>query len=436
MKRLLLLLTIGAAACGPGAPLETAPATLGGLALHHEFGGERARQAVARLHQGGDAGVDSAWIAHYGADEPSAILYVGIAADPSTADQLIRAMEEGITTRRTPFEYSRRTTVGDRVIHQLQGQGQQHFVFAMGRKAVWLSADPAVARRALAEALGLAADHPALNAMMEAATGATGNVVVAGLGPLARHLVDAEIMDINVWNVTKVYNERVRALERVRLTVGRGEWLALMGPSGSGKTTLLNLIACLDRPTSGRLLVAGTDVTTLATGAAARFRREHVGLVFQQFHLVPYLTAVENVMLAQYFHSMAERTDALAALERVGLEERAGHLPSQLSGGEKQRVCIARALINEPDLLLVDEPTGNLDATNEENVMRLLRELHTAGHTLVMVTHDPAIAGNADRLVRLDHGRVAAVPGRPDGSRSTSTSKVLRSLYQSEAQTP
>lgn len=141
-------------------------------------------------------------------------------------------------------------------------------------------------------------------------------------------------------------------------------------------------------------------------------------------------------MLAQYFHSMAERTEALAALERVGLEERAGHLPSQLSGGEKQRVCIARALINEPDLLLVDEPTGNLDATNEENVMKLLRELHTAGHTLVMVTHDPAIAGNADRLVRLDHGRVAAVPGHPDGSRSTNTSKVLRSLYQSEAHTP
>lgn len=240
---------------------------------------------------------------------------------------------------------------------------------------------------------------------------------------------------VEVWNVTKVYNERVRALDGVRITVGRGEWLVLMGPSGSGKTTLLNLIACLDRPTSGRLLVAGTDVTTLATGAAARFRREHVGLVFQQFHLIPYLTAVENVMLAQYFHSMADRAEALEALERVGLGERAGHLPSQLSGGEKQRVCIARALINEPDLLLVDEPTGNLDATNEENVMSLLRELHNAGHTLVMVTHDPAIAGNADRLVRLDHGRVAAVPGRPDGSRSTNTSEVLRSLYQSEAHT-
>ncbi len=241
---------------------------------------------------------------------------------------------------------------------------------------------------------------------------------------------------VNVWNVTKVYNERVRALDRVRLTVGRGEWLALMGPSGSGKTTLLNLIACLDRPTSGRLLVAGTDVTKLATASAAGFRREHVGLVFQQFHLVPYLTAVENVMLAQYFHSMADRAEALAALERVGLGERAGHLPSQLSGGEKQRVCIARALINEPDLLLVDEPTGNLDATNEENVMRLLRELRAAGHTLVMVTHDPAIAGNADRLVRLDHGRLATAPGYPDGSRPTNTSKDLRSLYQTEAHTP
>lgn len=207
-------------------------------------------------------------------------------------------------------------------------------------------------------------------------------------------------------SVTKVYNERVRALSRVDLTVRRGEWLALMGPSGSGKTTLLNLIACLDRPSDGRLFVTGTDVTTLTTADAAHFRRDHIGLVFQQFHLVPYLTAVENVMLAQYFHSMADRAEALTALKRVGLGHRAGHRPSQLSGGEKQRVCIARALINEPDLLLVDEPTGNLDAANEAIVMDLLRDLHDAGHTLVMVTHDPAIARNADRLVRLDHGQL------------------------------
>ena len=206
--------------------------------------------------------------------------------------------------------------------------------------------------------------------------------------------------------LTKIYNGRLVALDGVDLSVLRGEWLAVMGPSGSGKTTLLNLIACLDRPSAGRLVISGTEVSALGQAESTQFRRDRIGLVFQQFHLVPYLTAVENVMLAQYFHSMADEEEARAALERVGLADRLHHLPSQLSGGEKQRVCIARALINQPDVILADEPTGSLDKANEEAVMALLCELHAAGHTLIVVSHDPLIAGMAERAIYLDHGRL------------------------------
>jgi putative ABC transport system ATP-binding protein len=181
-----------------------------------------------------------------------------------------------------------------------------------------------------------------------------------------------------------------------------------MGPSGSGKTTLVNLIGCLDQPTAGTVRVAGTDTRQLSRRALTRFRAEHVGLVFQQFHLVPYLTALENVMLAQYFHSLADAAEARRALEAVGLDARADHLPSQLSGGEQQRVCIARALINDPAIVLADEPTGNLDEENEAAVLALLRHAHAAGRTIVMVTHDPATAALAQRCVHLRHGRVVA----------------------------
>jgi len=203
----------------------------------------------------------------------------------------------------------------------------------------------------------------------------------------------------------KTYGSTVCALDSVDLVVRRGEWVAVMGPSGSGKTTLLNLVGCLDTPTSGRLLVSGMDVTSMGQVGLTRFRRDHVGLIFQQFHLIPYLTAVENIMLAQYFHSMADEVEALRALQRVGLGERTRHLPSQLSGGEQQRVCIARALINQPALLLADEPTGNLDEANEELVLSLFKELHTEGHTIIVVTHDPDVGRMADRVVRLSHGR-------------------------------
>jgi len=205
--------------------------------------------------------------------------------------------------------------------------------------------------------------------------------------------------------LSRFYGE-VRALEGVDLEVTCGEWVSVMGPSGSGKTTLLNILGGLDRPTSGELYVDGTDVTALPRKELARFRRETVGLVFQQFHLVPYLTALENVMLAQYFHSMADEAEARAALEAVGLGERLHHLPAQLSGGEQQRVCIARALINQPRLILADEPTGNLDAANEEIVLDIFRQLHVQGHTLVVVTHDSRVGRLADRLITLEHGHV------------------------------
>ena len=205
--------------------------------------------------------------------------------------------------------------------------------------------------------------------------------------------------------ISKSYNGKVAALNGVSFQVSRGEWVAIMGPSGSGKTTLLNLLGCLDRPSSGTLVVDGTDVAGLSRTELTRFRRETVGFVFQQFYLVPYLTALENVMLAQYFHSIADQEEARKALERVGLGDRLQHLPSQLSGGEQQRVCIARALINEPKIVLADEPTGNLDKANEDVVMSLFQERHREGYTIVMVTHDPDIGAEADRVIRLDHGR-------------------------------
>jgi len=222
-------------------------------------------------------------------------------------------------------------------------------------------------------------------------------------------------VSIELHKVSKLYPARaegnggmIRALDEVTLSVKPGEWLAVMGPSGSGKSTLVNLIGCLDRPSSGEIRLEGEDVAALPAAQLTRFRAEKIGFIFQQFHLIPYLSAVENVMLAQYFHSMTDRKEALEALQRVGLGDRAHHLPAQLSGGEQQRVCIARALINGPKIILADEPTGNLDAQNEEIVLRLLRELHAQGRTIIMVTHDPVMARLAERRIDLHHGRIAA----------------------------
>ena len=198
----------------------------------------------------------------------------------------------------------------------------------------------------------------------------------------------------------------ITALDDVNITVARGEFVAIMGSSGSGKTTLMNILTCLDTPSEGQVLLNGTDAAALDEEARRTFRARTIGLVFQQFHLLPYLTACENVMLAQYYHSVTDKAAALAALERVGLDHRSSHLPKQLSGGEQQRVCIARALINEPEILFADEPTGNLDAENERIVLNIFAELHAQGRTIVMVTHNPDLGQQTDRIIQLQHGKI------------------------------
>jgi putative ABC transport system ATP-binding protein len=199
----------------------------------------------------------------------------------------------------------------------------------------------------------------------------------------------------------------LRALDGVSFTVAPGEWVALMGPSGSGKTTLINILGGLDTLTSGRVIVDDVDLSKRTESQLVRYRSEKVGFVFQQFHLIPYLSALENVMLAQYFHSITDEQQAEDALRRVGLGDRLTHLPAQLSGGEQQRVAIARALINQPKLILADEPTGNLDEANEALVIDIFRALHNAGHTILMVTHDPDIARQAGRRIELAHGHLS-----------------------------
>ena len=190
-------------------------------------------------------------------------------------------------------------------------------------------------------------------------------------------------------NVSMVYNGKVRALDGINFSVEKGEWVAIMGPSGSGKTTLMNIIGCMDKATGGEVILDGIDLSDVDSQKLTEIRREKIGMVFQQFHLVPYLTAVENIMVAQYYHGLPDLNDAMTELKRVGLEDRANHLPSQLSGGEQQRVCIARALINYPVLILADEPTGNLDEANQNTV-----------------THSPDVGKEAQRCIVLEHGRI------------------------------
>ena len=216
-------------------------------------------------------------------------------------------------------------------------------------------------------------------------------------------------MDIlTLSGISKIYGD-LKALDTINLNVEEGEWLSIMGPSGSGKTTLMNIIGCMDKPSLGKIELAGQDISKLSSKELTIVRRDTIGLVFQQFHLVNYLTALENVMMAQYYHSMPDEEEAMEALASVGLKERAKHLPNQLSGGEQQRVCIARALINHPKLLLADEPTGNLDEKNELLVMEIFAKLHSAGSTIIVVTHDPEVADQAERMVVLEHGKIARI---------------------------
>jgi len=207
------------------------------------------------------------------------------------------------------------------------------------------------------------------------------------------------------------YDERTRAIDRIDMEVMEGEWVTVMGASGSGKTTLMNILGCLDRPTSGVVTLRNTDVTKLDNKDLTRFRRESFGFIFQQFHLVPYLTALENVMLSQYFVNGRGQGEEKAreVLEKVGLGHRLDHTPSHLSGGEQQRVAVARALVNEPEIIMADEPTGNLDQANGKIILDLLKDLNNEGHTIVLITHEPSIGHLGDRIVHMVDGRVGRI---------------------------
>jgi putative ABC transport system ATP-binding protein len=213
---------------------------------------------------------------------------------------------------------------------------------------------------------------------------------------------------ISIKNVSKIYNEKTKALDNLILSIKKGSWTSIMGPSGSGKTTLLNIIGCLDSPTHGSVSINGIEITGLNQKKLTRFRRENIGLIFQQYHLIPYLTALENVMLAQYYHSIVDENDALEVLKRVGLSHRLNHIPAHLSGGEQQRVCIARALINDPEILLADEPTGNLDQKNGEIVLKLINALHQEGHTIILITHNNEIGKLGQQKIVLVDGKLSS----------------------------
>lgn len=217
-------------------------------------------------------------------------------------------------------------------------------------------------------------------------------------------------------HVSKIYGE-LHALDDLTLSVPRGQWLSIVGSSGSGKTTLMNIIACLDTPSRGSVVLQSVDVSGLRERELADVRKNVIGLVFQKFYLVQHLTALENVMTAQYYHSVVDESQALDALRQVGLEDRAHHLPSQLSGGEQQRVCIARALINCPEILLADEPTGNLDEANEHIVLDLFKRLHEQGTTIIVVTHDSTVASQAQREIMLNHGKLVGEQWNDEAAR-------------------
>ena len=219
---------------------------------------------------------------------------------------------------------------------------------------------------------------------------------------------------IQIRNLTREYPmgvETVHALRGVSLDIRRNEYVAIMGPSGSGKSTLMNLIGCLDTPTGGEYWLNGQEVSRMRDDALARVRNREIGFVFQTFNLLPRASALQNVELPLVYGGTGareRRRRAAAALERVGLADRMDHRPNELSGGQRQRVAIARALVNRPAILLADEPTGNLDSTTSEEIMRVFGNLHAEGQTVIMVTHEPDIAGHAARVVVLRDGRVAS----------------------------
>jgi putative ABC transport system ATP-binding protein len=217
---------------------------------------------------------------------------------------------------------------------------------------------------------------------------------------------------IELRSLEKIYRvgtELVHALRGVDLTIYENEYVAIMGPSGSGKSTLMNILGCLDIPTKGEYFLNGRDVSRLSQSGLARIRGRQIGFVFQNFELLPRTTALKNVQLPLMYAQMPKRKQrAMRALERVGLADRAKHRPNQLSGGQKQRVAIARALAQEPDIILADEPTGNLDTKTGDEIMAIFDELHGAGQTIIVVTHEPDIAERCHRVVTLRDGLVAS----------------------------
>ena len=224
---------------------------------------------------------------------------------------------------------------------------------------------------------------------------------------------------IQVQDITRVFTvggEEVRALRGVSFSISRGEWVAIIGQSGSGKSTLMNVLGCLDTPTSGRYMLNGKDVSRMSDDELAIVRNVEIGFIFQTFQLLPKETALANVELPLVYRgipSKERRERARAALDKVQLSHRMHHRPNELSGGQRQRVAIARALVSEPSMLLADEPTGNLDSATGEEIVRLFEQLHKAGHTLVLVTHEPKLAARCPRAIRLSDGEIVADgPGR------------------------
>lgn len=213
-------------------------------------------------------------------------------------------------------------------------------------------------------------------------------------------------------NISKTYGKpplQVFALRETSLQIKKGDYIAIIGPSGSGKSTLMNLLGCLDKPTSGKIFIDGNDVSTLNENALARIRREKIGFIFQKYNLIPTLNAVENVELSMGFAgvgSQVRTTKASKLLEMVDLSKRSTHKPSEMSGGEQQRVAIARALANDPSIILADEPTGNVDTKSGENIMGILEEVNRKGETIIVVTHNMAIAQRAKRILQIQDGVV------------------------------
>ncbi len=217
-------------------------------------------------------------------------------------------------------------------------------------------------------------------------------------------------------DLTKVYRMGqvdVKALDGVSFSIREGEFLAIMGPSGSGKSTMMNLIGCLDKPTSGRLVLNGSDIAKLRDRQLARLRGEMIGFVFQTFNLIPRVSALANVMMPMSFVKVIpksqRRQQAIQLLEKVGLGHRVHHMPSELSGGERQRVAIARALSNNPKVILADEPTGNLDTRTGRSILELFQDLNEQGHTIVVVTHDANVASHAERIIQLVDGKIEGI---------------------------